>query len=164
MSSPPSLLGTILGCVILAFATWPVHGGFMVFLAVPFLVLWLPYSAFLSIWSKPARRRLQAIKVCLWLAVVAGGYSLHWYYRIAARAAADEVIQVVLAYKEKTGSYPKRLEDAGVALGQGGRLPWRISYFETEQKTHWLIYPNTFIVFQVYIYKFEQGRWDYDAA
>src|SRR5262249_20850309 len=63
-----SLWGTILGCAFLAFASWPVLAGFMVVLAVPLLGFLLPYSAFVT-WSEPARRRLQAVKVCLWLAV-----------------------------------------------------------------------------------------------
>src|SRR5262245_18715142 len=115
-TSPPSLLGTILGCAILASFTWSVHGGFMVVLAVPILLFLLPYSAFVM-WSEPARRRLQAVKVCLWLAVVAGSCCLHWYYWTTARADAEEVFRTLLAYKERTGSYPERPQDAELALG-----------------------------------------------
>jgi hypothetical protein len=152
-----SLWGTILGCAIFAFFTWPVGVGFMVVFAVPFLAFWLPYSAFIM-WSKPARRRLQAVKVCLWLAVVVGTWNLHRYYEITARAAADEVTQAVLAYKEKTGSYPERLQDAGVALDRRGG-PWRIRYWADEPKTHSLIYEDTFRGFGAYRYQFEQRSW-----
>ena len=154
-----SLWGTILGCAILASLTWSAQGGFMVFVPILFLLFLLPYSAFVM-WSEPVRRRLQAVKVCLWLAVAAGSCCLHEYYETAARAAADEVIRAVLAYKEKTGSYPERLQDAGVVLDErGGR--WRIHYFVdgNYSKTYSLRYLDTYRPFSVYTYKFEARRW-----
>ena len=160
--SPASLLGTILGCAIFALFTWPVGDGFMVALAVPFLAFWLPYSAFIM-WLKPVRRRLQAVKVCLWLAVVAGSCCLHWYYWTTARADAEEVIRTVLAYKERTGSYPERPQDAELALGG----PWHIGYITYAvgaRDIHAVIYVDTFRPFGVHRYEFEARRWFYQPG
>jgi hypothetical protein len=153
------IIATIAACAIVAFLTWPVHGGFIVLFTLPVLAFWFPYSCYV-IWRHPARRRLQTIKLCLWLIVVGGVCGLHLYYCVSARSAANDVINAVLTYKEQHGSYPPRLEVAGIALGKTGG-PWRIGYVIDEKDTHALVYPTTFTVFEAYIYEFEQGRWVY---
>src|SRR5262249_48171658 len=104
------------------------------------------------------RRGSQVVKVSLWLGVVSATCGLHWYYAIAARAAADEVVRAVVAYKKRTGNYPEQLQDAGVDLGPRGG-PWRIGYLMGETNSPALIYPTTFTVFEAYIYEFKDSRW-----
>jgi len=151
------LLGTGVACGVTALLTWPVHGGFMIWFTVPFLLYWLPRSAYV-IWSDAGRRRIQIVKVGLWLSVVATTCGLHWYYARAARAAADGLIESIVAYKARTGNFPDRLQDAGIALDPRTG-PWHIGYLVSEEKKHVLIYPTTFTLFEAYIYEFEEGRW-----
>jgi hypothetical protein len=154
-----ALVVTISGCVIFAFLTWRVRGGVMFWVAVLPLGVWFLYSAYI-IWRYPARRRLQIIQACLWLAVVGCACALHRYYYVSARAAANQIVQAVYAYKRQHGVYPERLEDAGVRLDErGGR--WHIGYVVGDRKTHTLIYPATFMIFDSYAYEFEKGDWEY---
>jgi hypothetical protein len=153
------LITTVLACAIVAFLTWPVHGGFIVFFVLPVMAFWVPYSCYVM-WRYPARRRLRAIQLSLWLLVVGTTGGLHWHYSASARSAADAVVKAVLTYKELRGSYPLRLEDAGVVLGKSGGV-WHIGYVVDERNTHSLVYPTTFTVFEAYSFEFEQGRWVY---
>jgi hypothetical protein len=155
-----ALIGTVLGCAIVSVVTWPVHGGFILWIAALPLGIWFAYSGYV-IWRYPSRRRLQTIEVILWLGVIACASALHRYYSVTARAEANQIVQAVSAYKRQHGVYPELLKDAGIALDErGGR--WHIGYLVNDDRTsHSLFYPTTFTVFEAYSYEFEQGRWVY---
>jgi hypothetical protein len=156
---PKSLIAAVVGSAGLLFLTWRPRGGFVIFFAAAFLLVWLPYSGYV-IWRYPPRRRLQIIKVCVWLVAFGGSCALHWRYYNMARLEANQIVQAVASYKRQHGVYPDRLEDVGVHLDEHGG-PWHIGYVVSD--THTLIYPSTFRVFDAYLYRFEEGRWKYSG-
>jgi hypothetical protein len=96
----------------------------MIFVAIPFLAIWLLYSGYV-IWRRPEGRRIQVIRVVILTVTLVGIAGLHFYYYTSARAAGDYAERLVSAYKAEHGNYPDTLEEAGWKLGAyGGR--WRV--------------------------------------
>lgn len=145
---------------VLVFMCAGVGGAFIILVAIPFLGVWLLYSGY-TIWRRPERRGVRAIRVSILMATVGAIAALHFYYYTAARTAGDYALQLVSAYKAAHGSYPDALEDAGWKLGAyGGR--WRIVYQGNgKDNDPILMYPATWIIFDMYDYNFKTGKWEY---
>ncbi len=126
----------------------------MLIFVAPFLSIWLLYSTYI-IWRRPANRTTQLVKIVLWSLTISGVLSLHWHYQRAVREAANAAVSTVLQYKAIHGSFPKTPEAAGLK-----DRTWRISYFLKNGKPY-LVYPATFIVFDIYSYDFERQSWTY---
>ena len=94
-------------------------------------------------------------------ATLVGIAALHFYYYTSARAAGDYAERLVSAYKAKYGTFPDTLEEAGWKLGaHGGR--WRIVYQGNgANKDPILMYPATWVIFDMYDYNFKTGQWAY---
>jgi len=149
-----SLISTIAIAAIVAFLTGAVHGGFMLVLVIPFLIVWLLRSAW-TMYRHRERRRLLAGKIAIWIATILVVALLHRYYATEARAEADAAIRAVVAYKNQHGEYPKHLSEAGVNNGR-----WHVGY-GVDEHGPWLLYPATFVVFEVWRYNFLSERWEY---
>jgi hypothetical protein len=147
-------------CAALVFLGARVGGAFMILTAIPFLGVWLIYSGYI-IWRRHEKRRVQLMRVGILTATLVGIAALHFHYYTSARAAGDYAENMVSAYKAKHGSYPDTLEEAGWNLGpNGGR--WRIVYQGNgPNKDPILMYPATWVIFDMYDYNFKSGQWAY---
>ena len=129
----------------------------MVFLVLPFLLVWLLYSLWVA-WRQPMQRPITVMKVLLWALTLASVGAVHWVYARSARQEADSAVAAVLDYQRRHGNYPVSLADVGVPT-ERGRGP-RYS-FDKGRPT--LFYPSTFIVFDQYLYDFDAKEWVYRA-
>jgi len=154
------LIPILVACAALVLFCAGVGGAFMIAAAIPFLGVWLPYSSYI-IWRRPEKRRLQVIRVGILTATLVGIAALHFYYYTSARAAGDYAERLVSAYRARHGTYPDTLEEAGWTLGAyGGR--WRIVYQgHGADKDPMLMYPVTWVIFDMYDYDFKTGQWEY---
>jgi hypothetical protein len=84
----------------------------MIFMAIPFLGIWLLYSSYV-IRRRPEKRRVQVVRVVILTTTLVGIAGLHSYYYISARAAGDYAEHLVSAYKAEHANYPDTLEEAG---------------------------------------------------
>jgi hypothetical protein len=149
-------------CAALLFFFGRVGGAFMLVLVSPLLGLWLAYNAYV-IWRRPEKRRIQLLQISIVLATGVAIAALHWYYAASARAAGNYALSLVNTYKALHGVYPDSLEDAGWKQGAyGGR--WRVTYQGYgETKDPMLMYPATWIIFDMYDYDFKTKKWTYLA-
>jgi hypothetical protein len=148
-------------CIVLAFVGAQVHSAFMVLIAVPIAAIWLLAVAYIA-WRDPTRRRRLLIQVGLVVVTSAGIVAIQFYYATSARAAANDALQLVRDYKGKYGHYPDTLEEAGAKVGPyGGR--WRLIYAREQNGAPTLMYPVTWVIFDMYDYNFESGQWIYLA-
>ena len=154
------LIPILAACAALVFLCAPVGGAFLILAAIPFLGVWLLYSGYI-IWRRHEKRRVQIIRVGILTATLVGIAALHFYYYTSARAAGDYAERLVSAYKAKYGTFPDTLEEAGWKLGaHGGR--WRIVYQGNgANKDPILMYPATWVIFDMYDYNFKTGQWAY---
>ena len=150
-----ALLPTLTCCVVVAFFTLPVHGGFMLYLVAPFLAIWLLVCIW-GAWRQPMRRPVTAVKIILWLVTIGCVVAAHVGYARSARNEAEEVVARVLEYRQRTGAYPASAEAAG--LPTRGR--WQVYYFLHNGAPR-VFYPATFIVFDTYSYDFADQAWEY---
>lgn len=156
------LIPILVACAVLVFLCAGVGGAFMILMAIPFLGIWLLYSSYV-IWRRPEKRRVQVVRVVILTTILIGIAGLHFYYYISARAAGDYTEHLVSAYKAEHGTYPDTLEEAGWKLGgYGGR--WRIVYKGNgANKDPTLMYPATWVIFDMYDYNFKTAQWVYLA-
>jgi hypothetical protein len=150
-----SIVGSIVLCTAFVFISAPVHGGPWLLLAAPFLAVWLPYSAYV-IWRRPDARRIQAIKVSLWVVAVGGVLLTQWHYQKAARESANSAVAEIFRYKASRGSFPADLN----AINFKDQKTWRLAYLVKDGKPS-LFYPATFTLFDTYWYDFEHKSWVY---
>ena len=151
-----SFIGTVVGCVALVIICAPIHGGITLLFVVPFLAVWLIYSAYV-IWRNPARRNTQSIKAGTWILTVFGVLLVHWHYYNAARNDANFVATSILRYKTAHGSYPQNLD--AINLRNYGRK-WMLGYI-LDKGEPGLFYGATFVPFDTYFYDFEKRSWVY---
>ena len=152
-----ALVPTVLCCAGLALLTGTRSAGFMVYLAVPFLLIWLLYSLWIA-WRQPMQRPITVVKIVLWVLTLSGIGALHSFYATAARQEADAVVAGVMDYQRKFGTYPKPTEITGLPV----RGKWRVFYSLVDGRPH-VFYPATFMVFTVYNYDFDHQAWEYCA-
>ena len=125
------------------------------------LELFLPLIALSRLWRtakalRPPRRELRRqLAICgLWLLLLGGLVVLHRHYARLAREEAEQLLGQILSRQQPNGSF------APMPLTTSPR--WRIRYGVNEGKP-FLHYSDTYNVFDVQIYDFEQRRWQYRA-
>ncbi len=134
--------------------------GFMLLLAAPLLLAWLLRMAWLA-WRRPARRRSQGIKGLVVAGVLAGAVTLHLHYQRASRAAAQQLVDTLVAYRAQHGRYPDVLAQAGLDA-EALRRDWRVRYFAQDGE-HRVMYSATFTVADSYGYELEHPGWVFHA-
>jgi hypothetical protein len=70
-------------------------------------------------------------------------------------------LQKVLAFRERAGTYPSSLAEAGLD-GKALQADWKVRYFVQEGKPR-LVYPAAFMPLTMYQYDFETGKWRQNA-
>jgi hypothetical protein len=131
--------------------------GVLVMFFVLFLVIWAAVS--LSIVSRDrGQLKSRSIKFSLWLATMSVVCSLHWYYSVSARRAADQFEMAIEQYKARHGSYPENLMAAGLDAERAYRINLHYGVFDGRPL---LVYGATLVAFDMYNYDFEHHVWVY---
>jgi len=154
------LIPTLVACAVLFFMCAGVGGAFIISAAAPFIAVWALYSCYI-IWRKPEKFRIQLVKVGLLAGTLSVIGAFHYHYYTSARAAGDYALHLVNAYRDLHGTYPNTLEEAGWKLGKYGGQ-WRIVYQgHGATDDPMLMYPATWIIFDMYDYNFKTRQWEY---
>ena len=133
------------------------HMGFVaLFVAVP-LSLWLAYSVY-AIATRPERRSDQTIRVAAWIAAMTAIAASHAYLHVSTRSRADALVAAIRQHLSTSGDCPTDLTRLGLDPGTL-RARLGMSYFSCQGGKVFFAYAATFIVFEMYVYDFEQGAW-----
>ena len=158
LSGARSYIVTFALAAIALVMTVPVRAGFLMVLFIPFIFVTLVLNV-IAIIRKPERRRLSITRVVVWLVVPMIVGIAHWYWYRASRTDANVAAAAVIRYKAQTGSWPKSLQEAGIADPRFGKR-WMLGYLPDAQRP-FMVYAATFMMFDSYTYNFEENRWDY---
>lgn len=126
----------------------------LVFVAIG-LAFWLPYSVFVIV-RKPEKRRLQSLKVGIWVLVLAIVLAIHFVRHREARSHADAVVRKIERYRETQGLYPERLEEIGIS--QADLKEKLVMPHYSNRPTFY--YANTMVAFHMWSYDFSAHQWE----
>ncbi len=155
MKKPNYVVTLILAGVILYFAV-QAHFGFVLAFLVPVLLVYYIVGV-IQLIRRPAERRQRAVRMTVWLAVIAVSGCMQGYWAHAARAAADAVAKAVLAFKSSAGTYPQTLADVHIDEAQLADR-WMLRYRLSEGKPQ-LSYASTYLPLDGYEFDFDNGKW-----
>ena len=147
---------------IFAFLCSTPHLGFLLYLWFLFWLFWLPYSAYVII-RKPLRRKVQSIRVVLWLSAAFLVVCIHFVRHNFVRNTADEIISKITSYAATHGQFPSSISDVGLSEEE---LRAKINmghYWRDEAGKPLFIYAVTFEPYSVFSYDFEKRTWVYEA-
>ncbi|RJQ78697.1 MAG: hypothetical protein C4519_11925 [Desulfobacteraceae bacterium] len=82
---------------------------------------------------RPGERKSRGIRLAIWSVVLVLAGSVQIYWSAGSRSHADLALQKVLAYKERAGTYPANLMEAGLD-GQALQGKWNLRYSVKEGK------------------------------
>lgn len=152
-----SLSAALAAALAVTYFAGGVHGGFALWFVIPLVALWTIWRLHRA-YVEPSSRRLCMAQIFIWVAAIAFVGTLHRHYASSARAEAESAVRAVLAFEGVNGRYPPSLADAGVVAADSR---WRVGYGLDERGRPWLIYPATFVVFEVWSYDFSALKWVY---
>lgn len=159
MKLSPKVKMLIPVAIVLLF-TLPMGGGIWFALSLFVFIPWALYNL-VRLGLKPAERKVRAVRLGIWMAVLAVAGATQGYWENALRTHADAAAASLLAYKNRTGSYPENLDGAGLSEN-ALRDEWKIRYRLVEGKPQ-LYYSGSFMPLTVYEYDFETRTWKTNA-
>ncbi len=134
--------------------------GFLFFLVLPPLAIWLTYGVY-QMARKPFIRKAQAVAIVLWIGAILILGLVHYIRHVSARSDANEVAQAISQYSTANGRCPRELKDLQVTRPDiPEKLQADFNYSCTKQKPKFS-YLVTFTIFDTYEYDFEKSRWTY---
>ena len=148
-------ISTMVACLVVAVVTAPVHGGLILVLLMPFIGIWMIVNLYRA-WLHPACRCQRLLRIALWSTTICMVLVAHWRYASEAREAGQSAVRALVIFKAAQGVYPRDMASAGIA----GKSRWRVYYALVEGQP-FLMYPATFVPFDVYTYDFNHGTWKY---
>ena len=107
------LYSTMAAAALMALILGQRHAGFMLYIAIIPLAIWIPYSVFVMV-RKPERRLLQLALVSSWVLAVLLVAGTHYFRHEATRRNAEEIVAAIKDFKTKRGSYPLTLDEVGI--------------------------------------------------
>jgi len=140
----------ILASIFTAFCSLK-HTGFILFLFVPFFMVWVVVRSFTS-YKNPSTRRPVFLTSCIWILAILIVSIIHMSRFSIARSAANRAVNCILDYKNLHGDFPRTLtvDDSSNDI-----------FYQYENGKPSLFYRSTFAPFSVYIYNFETKQWAY---
>jgi hypothetical protein len=118
------------------------------------MALWLPYGLFVIV-RYPERRRVQSLKIGIWVLMLSAVLSFHFIRHQTARSYADSIVQKIEQFRETQGRYPERLDEVGTNLVEmKDRLV--VPYYSNRPQFY---YANTMAAFHLWSYDFSQRQW-----
>ena len=155
-----ALIPSAAGALFLTFICLQAHAGFFLYFFIPVWLFWLPYSAYV-IARKPEARKLQTIRVGLWLSAALLIACVHVFRHNSARHTADEVVSKVQSYSATHGHYPPSLTEIGLSKEEL-RTKLRMGFYHRDEAGKpFFIYAATFEPFSTFSYDFGKQLWVY---
>ena len=151
-----SLIPCILFCALSALILGQKGAGFMLYVLVPVILVYMAVSAW-RIRKQPQRLPELPLKMLLCLTTIICIALVHMRYHQQARLEADNVAKQILAYQRQHNAYPKDLQAAQAVSTSASRT----RYFLNQNQQPSLFYPATFVPFEAYGYDFQTQQWQH---
>lgn len=135
------------------------HAGFMLYVIVLPLLIWIPYSAYVMV-RKPDIRALQLARVSIWIVAIALVAGIHYIRHNTTRHSAEEIVSAIDKFSAMHGHCPANLDEVGISSEQL-RKKLGMSGYSCDEGTPHLFYAATYIVYDTYHYDFKRGSWEY---
>ena len=139
-----SLIPCIVFCALSALILGQIHAGFMLYVLVPVMLVYMAVSAW-RIRKQPQRLPELPLKMLLCLTTIICIALVHMRYHQQARLEADNVAKQILAYQRQHNAYPKDLQAAQAVSTSVSRTHYSLN--QNQQPT--LFYPTTFLPFEI---------------
>ena len=151
-----SLVPCIVFCAISALILGQKHAGFMLYLLVPVMLVYMTVSAW-RIRKQPQRLPELPLKMLLCLTTIICIALVHMRYHQQARLEADNIAKQILAYQLQHNAYPTDLQAAQAVPSSTSRAHYTLN--QNQQPS--LFYHATFWPFEVYAYDFQTQQWQH---
>ena len=151
-----SLIPCMVFCAISALILGQKHAGFMLYLLVPVMLVYMAISAW-RIRKQPQRLPELPLKMLLCLTTISSIAMLHTHYHKQARLEADKIAKQIQAYQQQYHAYPKDLQAAQAVSTSASRTHYTLN--QNQQPS--LFYPATFVPFEAYAYDFQTQQWQH---
>lgn len=132
-------------------------GGLLFSFTLFVLIVWLIYSI-LQLLFRPAERAARAARIVIWLATIFLLTAALGYRDRAARQEVEAAIEVVSNHKQRTGSYPATLADAGLDIARL-RKRYSVGYF-LEAGDAVILYSQPSMPLVSHRFHFKTGTWE----
>ncbi len=152
---------TLIFASILLLLTLQKYAGFMIFVFLPFFMIYVTRSLFLML-KRPELRKYKAIHLMIWIVTLLMICSVHWYWSLESRRDAQTVILAIEAFQLKNGIYPHTLAELGLNE-QALRHQWMLVYSDQDQHP-FVVYADSFMVFAHYRYHFKTHQWTHHVG
>lgn len=147
---------TAVPAAIVLFLALQKGSGFLVILFLPFFLLTMIYHIVQMV-RRPDERKSRGNRIAVWSLVIVVALAVQSYWRAASRNDAQLALNKVMEYKERAGVYPSSLREVGLD-DRYLKEKWKIRYWVREGKPA-LVYPVTFMPFDMHEYDFESRTW-----
>lgn len=132
-------------------------GGLLFSVALPIIVLWLIYSL-LRLLFRSADRAARASRMAIWFGTTVVITLALGYRDGTAREEVEVAIAAVKDHKQRTGSYPASLAEAGVDAGRL-RAKYSVGYF-LEAGDAVVLYSQPSMPLVAHRFHFKTGTWE----
>ncbi len=151
-----SLIPCIVFCALSALILGQKGAGFMLYVLVPVMLVYMAVSAW-RIRKQPQRLPELPLKMLLCLTTIICIAMVHMRYHQQARLEADKIAKQIQAYQLQHNAYPKDLQAAQAVPTSASRAHYTLN--QNQQPS--LFYPATFVPFEVYAYDFQTQQWQH---
>jgi hypothetical protein len=159
MKISPYLKTIILVAIVLAFTVQKGNGLLLVLLVLFFLIYLILNAVRMT--RRSVERKDRGIRMAIWSVALVLSSTAQVYWSVGSRSDADLASQSVLAYKERTGTYPVNLRDAGLDDSELQKK-WRIRYSMKDGEPR-LTYPAPVMPLTMNEYDFNARAWRKNA-
>lgn len=151
---------TFLLVAIVLVATTQRGSGFPLLVLLPFFMMSVIYTS-ARMRLRQAERKKRGIRLAIWCATFALAGSVQAFWSVASRSDADQAAATVSAHRERTGSYPVSLREAGLS-GERLKEKWGLKYSIRDGEPM-LAYPARFMWLAMHEYDFKTRAWKRNA-
>jgi hypothetical protein len=144
--------------LVVLFLSMPM-AGFMAHLLVLWLILWLPYAAYLYL-KKPESRVLAAAVSAIWVTALLLSIGVNWARHLSVRADADKFVSMIEQFHVEHQRYPDSLDEARISRAEMSDKLGLSSYL-LKDGSPVFFYQVTYIVFDTWFYDFTKKEWVY---
>jgi hypothetical protein len=152
---------TLLTAGLMVFILGQNHAGFMLYVVVVPLLIWIPYSVYLM-FRRPDVRASQLARVTIWMVAIALVAGIHYIRHKTTRQNADEIVAAINNFSTTHGRCPETIDEIGINQQQLMEK-LGLSGYACKDGNPRLFYAVTYVVFDTYDYDFGSGAWKYDA-
>ena len=151
-----SLIPCMVFCALSALILGQKHAGFILYLLVPVMLVYMAVSAW-CIRKQPQRLPELPLKMLLCLTTIICIALVHMRYHQQARLEANRIAEQIQAYQLQHKAYPADLQAAQAVSTSVSHTHYSLN--QNQQPS--LFYPATFWPFEIYAYDFQTQQWQH---